>query len=340
MSTQLKDKLVVRDHEGQFHVWTKAEYEAYVTDAIWMGATPSISIVTHFAGTEDLLKDVASHEASAPLPTELEEAAKEAAEHYIEDETLQFQTVCRQQGYSLDIIEEWAKVDYRKGFLAGSRYQSQQKIESSAIQELSLVVYRLSKCFDGKELSEKEKRRLTEADHVIKKYSNPLDALRTENESFVNQSQTSLPGDIIDKLRKANPYPEPCLEDEGYDIVCAKLRELISHHPATEQKQESADIKISAELPYHEEFEKWAKGIRKGKNTTMADLYYYWIENIHESKSLSAQASLKDHAVGFAEFIGLSGYEWTGNDWYDEKSISKDSAELYDLWPEREQSKQ
>jgi len=284
MSTQLKDKLVVRDHEGQFHVWTKAEYEAYVTDAIWMGATPSISIVTHFAGTEDLLKDVASHEASAPLPTELEEAAKEAAEHYIEDETLQFQTVCRQQGYSLDIIEEWAKVDYRKGFLAGSRYQS----------------------------------------------------------------QASLPGDLVERLKRINPYFKK--EDiygigmqDGWDNCTDKLRELLSQHSATEQKQESADIKISAELPYHEEFEKWVKGIRKGKNTTMADLYYYWIENIREQKSVSAQVSLKDHAVGFAEYLnknlmsfdGFGG--WVGK--INTNAVGSSSDKIYDSWPGRKQSK-
>lgn len=50
-------------------------------------------------------------------------------------------------------------------------------------QELSVALYWLTKCFDGKELSDKERKRLQQADYVLKKYSNPLDALRTNPES-------------------------------------------------------------------------------------------------------------------------------------------------------------
>lgn len=33
-------------------------------------------------------------------------------------------------------------------------------------------------------------------------------------------------------------------------------------------------------LPYHDEFETWRKGITRGKNTCVADLYNYFVENI------------------------------------------------------------
>ena len=77
----------------------------------------------------------------------------------------------------------------------------------------------------------------------------------------------------------------------------------------------------------------------------MADLYYYWIENIHESKSLSAQASLKDHAVGFVEWGVKEGFQKTTRTdtviWRHKNGNTTHTTEqVYDLWPEREQSKQ
>ena len=99
----------------------------------WMDEKEQQILRTERAIYSICLRDIESLEASAPLSADLEEAAKEAAEHYIEDETLQFQTVCHQQGYSLDIIEEWAKVDYRKGFLAGSRYQPKASLPGDIV---------------------------------------------------------------------------------------------------------------------------------------------------------------------------------------------------------------
>jgi hypothetical protein len=44
----------------------------------------------------------------------------EASERYVQDETDNINIVCGQQGYDRYIITEWAKIDYRRGYVAGA----------------------------------------------------------------------------------------------------------------------------------------------------------------------------------------------------------------------------
>jgi len=285
MSTQLKDKLVVRDHEGQFHVWTKAEYEAYVTDAIWMGATPSISIVTHFAGTEDLLKDVAAPEASAPLPMGVEEVYK-MADDYLSKEKEGVNHITTQM--SKDEITSF-NTGYFHGFetayaLAGSRYQSQ------ASQQLQLVwkegktlmfdwtvLFSKSYNFEGFDLMAQET--ITPIGRVIiwpdKLSGNKKWAFYFEYDGWLKMDFNS--------------------EKEVKDFVQQSVnKELLSQHAATEQKQAQVSLKDHAVG-----FAKWLQPARLKElketeskynyfqvvNRTYAEWYDLWPEREQSKKN-------------------------------------------------------
>lgn len=51
----LKQLIVVRPPEGLFEIWTRKEYDDYMTHTISAGAVPAYSIVTHFNEDERLL---------------------------------------------------------------------------------------------------------------------------------------------------------------------------------------------------------------------------------------------------------------------------------------------
>lgn len=53
----LKQLIVVRPPEGLFEIWTRKEYDDYMTYTISAGAVPAYSIVTHFNEDERLTVD-------------------------------------------------------------------------------------------------------------------------------------------------------------------------------------------------------------------------------------------------------------------------------------------
>lgn len=50
---ELKDFLVIRN-EGQFSIWTKGQYDSYISKALEVGACPAVKLVTHFNNQDDL----------------------------------------------------------------------------------------------------------------------------------------------------------------------------------------------------------------------------------------------------------------------------------------------
>lgn len=51
---ELKENLVIMD-DGQFSLWTKRQYEIYVSKALEVGACPAVKLITHFDEKDDLL---------------------------------------------------------------------------------------------------------------------------------------------------------------------------------------------------------------------------------------------------------------------------------------------
>lgn len=54
----LKNYVVLKDHEGNYIHWSTAYYEDYVMKAIRKGGTPAYTVVAHFNGDEDLIKEL------------------------------------------------------------------------------------------------------------------------------------------------------------------------------------------------------------------------------------------------------------------------------------------
>ena len=70
--------------------------------------------------------------------------------------------------------------------------------------------------------------------------------------------------------------------------------------PAVPGQMKSKDVNDI--LPHHDEFLVWIKGITKGENTTVADLYGCWIENVYASlTSAPASESGKDWVKRYAD---------------------------------------
>lgn len=62
MDIELKDFLVMRDHNNDFHIWTRNEYEKYIRGCFSVGGGSAYRIVTHFDFDDNLLSATTSPE--------------------------------------------------------------------------------------------------------------------------------------------------------------------------------------------------------------------------------------------------------------------------------------
>lgn len=69
---------------------------------------------------------------------------------------------------AIEAMSEWERI-------VTDRLQKERNIP---VQELKIVLYRVIKSLEQKKLTDKDHKRLEDANYIINKYSSPLDALR------------------------------------------------------------------------------------------------------------------------------------------------------------------